>query len=240
MAAADDVTARMIDSALALASEGRWRDVSLVDVARRAEVSLLDAYRTMPDKASLLASLIAATDRQVLAAGPADALDPPRDRLFDVLMRRFDALQERRAGITAILRELPYDPVAAISVLPRFATAIAWMLETAGLSSVGLAGNLRVKALAVIYLRTLQVWLDDDSADMARTMAALDKTLRRAERIVRNIPGLRPAVNEAPGSAYAGADLVSPPFADEGELPAAPPPASPAAPPPVPPSPSAA
>ena len=164
MAAADDVTARMIEAALALASEGRWRDVSLVDVARRAEVSLLDAYRAMPDKASLLASLIAATDRQVLAAGPADALDPPRDRLFDVLMRRFDALQERRAGVTAILRDLPYDPLAAISVLPRFATAIAWMLEAAGLSSAGLAGSLRVKALAVIYLRTLKVWLDDDSA----------------------------------------------------------------------------
>jgi hypothetical protein len=33
-----------------------------------------------------------------------------------------------------------------------------------------------------IYLSVLRVWLADDSADMTRTMAALDSRLRHAER----------------------------------------------------------
>ena len=58
------------------------------------------------------------------------------------------------------------------------------MLEAAGLSSSGLIGALRAKGLALVYGEAFRVWLGDDSKDMAKTMAALDRALRRAERIV--------------------------------------------------------
>ena len=44
-----------------------------------------------------------------------------------------------------------------------------------------LFGIIRVKGLAAIYLSVLRVWLNDDSEDMAQTMSALDRALRRAE-----------------------------------------------------------
>ena len=62
-------------------------------------------------------------------------------------------------------------------------------LEAAGLSSGGARGLLRVKGLALIYLTSTRVWLRDESPDKSRTMAALDKQLRRAEALVLRLSG---------------------------------------------------
>lgn len=55
-------------------------------------------------------------------------------------------------------------------------------LEAAGISASGFAGMLKVKGLMAVYLSSLRAWLGDDSPDKARTMAAVDAGLRRAER----------------------------------------------------------
>ena len=221
----DDNAKRMAEAAVELASERGWRDVSLADVAARAELPLPDAYRVAPTKAHLLAQLIAATNLVVLEGGMADRAEAPRDRLFDVLMRRFDAMQARRGGMVAILRDLPLDPLSALCALPQFGQSLGWMLEAAGISSAGVVGALKVKGLAVVYLSTLRVWLDDKTADMARTMAALDKNLICAERALRRVPLL---------GRFLGTGF------DDASAPAAPPPPPPAdlTPPPAPSSPS--
>jgi AcrR family transcriptional regulator len=188
MTADNEIIDRMTRAALALASERGWRTMSLAEVVARAEVPLLDAYQAVPSKTALLARLIDSSDRAVLSGGAATMTDTARDRLFDVVMRRFDSLQSRRQGMVAILRDLPCDPPALLCLLPRFARSMAWMLEAAGISSSGL-GSLRIKGLALVYLNALRVWLEDDSPDMARTMAAVDKGLRRAEQLARSLPG---------------------------------------------------
>ena len=57
------------------------------------------------------------------------------------------------------------------------------MLEAAGISASGPFGLLRTKGLLAVWLAALRVWLADDSNDLSRTMAALDRYLRRAERL---------------------------------------------------------
>ncbi len=189
MAGEDAVPGRLIEAALAISGERGWQALSLVDVARRAEVSLAECYRAFPDKATLLYRLLATTDQAVLRDGPADPEETPRDRLFEVFMRRFDALQRRRAATVAILRELPFDPLTAAGLLPRLARSLVWMAEAAGLPMTGLPGLLRVKVLGAIYLYALRAWVNDETADMAQTMAALDKALRRADRLLSTFPG---------------------------------------------------
>lgn len=184
----DDAEARMVRAALELAAERGWRTLALAEVAERAGLSLLDAYRVVPSKASLLASLMASTDRAVLAHGPVDPADPVRDRLFEILMRRLDALQAQRAGMVAILRDLRRDPLSAVWLPLQLGRSFAWMLEAAGVSSAGVAGALKANALAITYLNALRVWIDDDTPDMARTMAALDKGLAQLEQVADRLP----------------------------------------------------
>ena len=42
----------------------------------------------------------------------------------------------------------------------------------------------RAQGLALVWARVMRVWLDDEDPGLARTMAALDKRLREAERTV--------------------------------------------------------
>ena len=86
MAPEDDASDRMIKAALALASERGWRNVSLADMVARAELPLLEAYQEFSSKTAVLLRLVGSTDRAALSQGPAAASDPPRDRLFDVLI----------------------------------------------------------------------------------------------------------------------------------------------------------
>lgn len=181
---------RLIEAALALAAESGWQRTSVAAAALRGGVDLVAAYDTFPDKRALLAGIMARVDRRVLADGAAAAEDSPRDRLFEILMRRFDALQEDRDAMAALLRGLPVDPLAVVSSAPALFRSMAWILEAAGLSSQGIVGFARIKAVTLIYLAALKVWLDDDSPDMARTMATLDRGLREAEGLARRCPWL--------------------------------------------------
>lgn len=184
----NDTDDRTMQAALALASERGWRNVSLADIASRADLPLLDVYQSFSSKTAILLRLVGATDAAVLSKGSAPTADSPRDRLFEILMRRFDELQARRDGTVAILRDLPYDPASLLCLSARLRKSMTWMLEAAGISSRGCAGTIKVNGLALVYLDALRVWMSDDSPDMARTMAAVDTGLRRAERLACSLP----------------------------------------------------
>ena len=197
---------RLLDAALDVIAANGWRAATMAEIALRAGVSLADLYALFPSKPHLLAALLAHTDRRVLAAPVADAAEGARDRLFDVLMRRFDALQPHKGAYLRLMRELPFDPPAMRALLPRLVRAMRWMVEAAGLSASGPAGFLRTRGLALIYLNSLRTWAGDDSPDMARTMAALDRDLRRADALVHRLPGFAAAPPPAPPPPPAGDD----------------------------------
>lgn len=168
---------RLLDAALRLAERQGWRHTGLAEIAAEAGVPLAEAYDACPSKAALLAQLHRRIDRAALAES-GDAGEPARDRLFDTLMRRFDALAPHRAALRAILRDSLGDP-AALLAGPALLCSMAWMLEAAGLSASGWRGGARVHMLAGLYLSLFRVFLGDDSADLAKTMAALDRRLRQ-------------------------------------------------------------
>ena len=66
-------------------------------------------------------------------------------------------------------------------------TTMTLILEAAGISASGPFGMLRAKGLLVVWLATARVWLKDESPDLGPTMAALDRNLRRAERLAMQI-----------------------------------------------------
>ena len=102
-------------------------------------------------------------------------------------MRRFDALQPYKEGLGNVIYDQARDPLGAVCGLGQLLRSMAAMLEAARIGSGGLRGAIRTKGLTGIYLATVRVWLRDDSADMAKTMAALDGYLRRIEGLARRV-----------------------------------------------------
>ena len=174
---------RIIDATLArVASEG-WRHLSLATIADAAGLPILRVYRTFGSKQAILHGLYRRIDEAALAEPPpAEPAERPRDRLFDLLMRRFDTLQPYKPALEVLRRELPGDPVTILCAGAWLLRSMRWMLEAANISTVGLRGALAVKLTAAAYLSTMRVWQRDDSLDLARTMAVLDARLRRIER----------------------------------------------------------
>lgn len=181
-----DQPKHIVDCALSAAADSGWARLTLRDIATAAGMSLADVHAIYPGKPAILAAYMRRVDAAVLAGdGPDD--ESARDRLFDVLMRRFDALNADRAAVINIMNAQACDPLSALALAPRVLGSLSLMLEAADISTGGLAGALRVKGLAAVWLATLRVWRGDESADMAATMAALDRNLGRADSLARRL-----------------------------------------------------
>lgn len=170
----------LIAAALRLAAERGWHRVSVAAAATEAGVSLATARARFPSRLHVLLRFGALADQAALADAPSEG--PVRDRLFDLLMRRFDAFQVHRPGVQAVLRALPFDPPLALALSCATRRSMRWMLEAAGVSTAGPLGALRVKGLVAVWLWTLRAWDRDASEDLSGTMAALDTALQRAEQ----------------------------------------------------------
>jgi AcrR family transcriptional regulator len=174
---------RILDAALRLIGDSGWRRLTMAAIAAEADLPILSLYREFRSKPAILCAFFRRIDEVVLATPvEAEADERPRDRVFDLLMRRFDALGSHRAALEVLGRELPTDPVAAIAAAAGLLRAMAWMLEAGGISTRGLGGAAAVKLTAAAYLATMREWFRDDTPDLSRTMAALDRRLRGIER----------------------------------------------------------
>jgi len=133
---------------------------------------------------ALAAAFMARIDAAVLAGTPGqvDPEETARDRLFDVMMRRYDALRPHRDALRALRRAGTRDPLLALALGPALRRSMGAMLEAASLSSEGLPGALRQNGLLAIHYAVSRVFDRDDTVDLSKTMAALDSRLKMAER----------------------------------------------------------
>ena len=197
-----EIPGHIVDCALGLAARTAWRHVSLSDIAREAGLSLAQLHEHYPSKEAILGAYVDRVDRAMLAGTePELAEEPARDRLFDVVMRGFDAMAAGREGLRAIVSEALRDPCLGLWAACRLERSLVLMLEAASLGAGGPRGFVRRKGLGLIYLATLRVWLHDESEDTARTMAALNRHLARVDDLIAGLGRCRTRRQEAPEEA---------------------------------------
>lgn len=177
----DEFDDALITGAFAIAARDGWHAVSVIAAAREAALPLDRARARFAGRDAILMRFGKRADSAALAEAPATG--PAKERLFDLLMRRFDALQTHRAGVLALLRGLPADPGTALLLTAATASSMGWMLQAAGITATGLSGQVAVNALLGVWLYAVRAWQADVTADLATTMAALDGALSRAERL---------------------------------------------------------
>src|SRR5262249_22057331 len=148
-----------------------WSSVTLLDIAESAGVSLAELRELFASKTEILVAFMRSIDDEVLVKATKRRNDQsPRDRLFEVIMSRFDALAPHKAALRSISRSGVPDPTLLCSLL----TSLHWMLQAAGIGTDGLNGSLKVAGLTSVYGSVFRTWLDDTDAGLARTMARLD------------------------------------------------------------------
>lgn len=180
----DDIKNTVIRSSLELAGLTPWDEMSIEDIARHAGVDMDDMRAVFHEKSDIVAAYEKCIDQQTLGEFKGQSLegDTPRDRLFDILMTRFDILNDHRAGVVSIINSLTKDPKDMVVSLPWVAKSMAAMLDAANIQTGGWQGALRITGLTAVYIKCLRTWVSDDSDDLSIVMADLDKSLARAEQ----------------------------------------------------------
>ncbi len=169
------------EAALALCAEKSWVDVGLLSLCQEAGQSLSACAEAGISRLSVAEYLDQKLDRAMLeAVADIEAEAPSRDRLFDVIMARFDAMQDQRAAWVSILEADAQEPAASFARAARRLRTAAWALEAIGISTDSLKATARVMGLARRLRKIEALWLKDD-ADLSKTMAGLDQTLRESE-----------------------------------------------------------
>ncbi len=185
--AASDLTAKLAACALDLAAVKPWQDITLSDLCAGGDVALVECAKASINKAHVTAHLDAHTDQSMLSnASKLDRSQSVRDRLFEVLMGRFDVLEDHRAAWVSILKADSNDLVAGLARRARRARTGAWALEASGGSTSELGSASRAIGLAKVMRVTEAVWCED-GPDLAKTMAKLDQELRTGEEWIGRV-----------------------------------------------------
>lgn len=214
------VTERAETALLSLLAERPFLDVRFAEIAERADVALADLRRAYEGPFDVLSGFARRIDVAVLdALDPGMVDEPIKDRLFEVLMKRFDLLVPHRPGLAGLRRSAHRDPLLAVHLARLVIGSQAWMLEAAGVSAAGPKGAVRAATLAAALARIVPVFLDEEDEGLPKTMATLDATLDRlghlagrVRRLEERIGGLfgvcRRARSKAPAAADADTDLA--------------------------------
>lgn len=178
----------IVEAAMRLAARQPWGDTQLDEIAVEAGVGLDALRRHFKSKAQILAAFTRMIDDAVLSSIRAeDRAMHRRDRLFDVVMTRFEKMTPYKPAIQSIVESQRFSPGASLAQLGPAVASQYWMLTGAGAPVDGVRGAVSVKGMTALYARLLGIWLEDSDPGMARTMAALDRGLRRGEDFMRRM-----------------------------------------------------
>lgn len=157
-----------------------WVKFSMASLAEEAGVALATVHLQFPSKYALLDKFIDQVDQMMLEDMDAfDQEESKKDRLFSVVMTRFDALEDYKGAIRSLHRDGWKDPLLLLHLAPKAANSMLWMLQAAGYETNDFMGIVRVKVFGALLLAITSEWLRDQSEDLAKTMAAADKYLQR-------------------------------------------------------------
>ncbi len=196
---------RIIEAFMTLVAERGLVDTGLADIATAADVSLAELRAAFPGKLAILAAFSKRIDEAVLAQGPAEG-EGAKDRLFDILMRRLDALAPYKPALKRMARTARRSPGFAAVLHCMAGRSQRWMQVAAGVDRGGLPGAIAREGGVLVFARTLGVWLDDDDPDLAKTMKTLDEALGRGDRAMRLVNDVCGVVCRLAGSARGGAE----------------------------------
>ncbi len=196
---------RVIDAFMALIAERGMVAAGLADIASAADMSLAELRAEFPGKLAILAAFAKRIDEAVLAQGPAEG-EGAKDRLFDVFMRRLDALTPYKGALRQMAKTARRSPGFAAVLYAMAGRSQRWMHAAAGIDRGGIPGAIARRGGVLVFADTLRVWLDDDDPDLARTMKALDRGLDRGDRAMRLVNDVCGAVCRMASGARSAAE----------------------------------
>lgn len=168
----------IVEATMRLAAEQPFEAIRIAAICREAGVTLAQFRDLFPSKGAVLGALSRQIDHAVLSRASGDLADEgAKDRLFDVLMARLDAMAPYKAGLKSVADYARSDPGVAWNLNTMMLNSMRFMMEAAELDHEGVVGAMKLQGLVGLWTRVMNVWFEDDDPGLSRTMAELDRLL---------------------------------------------------------------
>ena len=178
-----DLEKKIAEDTLKKLHKKSWDKLTLDDVLDKK----VKKQKIINTKNDLLKNINRYVDNSLIEKTKNIESSSTKDMLFEVLMARFDILQENRISFIKIFEALKKSPKKILKLFPSFLESMIVTAELAKFNVNGVKGAIRLKGLFLVYLITFYSWIDDNTFSLEKTMNALDKNLDQVEKFSKYI-----------------------------------------------------
>ena len=178
-----------IKLAFKLIEEKGWNDFSLEKLAKEESIKMEDLIFFFKDETKLIESFSEMIDEQVIKEVDLNEFNQNsvKDNIFELIMIRFEMLSPYKKSLDILLKQLKYEPKTLKKLTKKIFNSLDLFLEISNAKSNYVFDFLKLNIMFIIYGYTFKIWLEDDSEDMGKTMAEVDKWLSEAEGYANKI-----------------------------------------------------
>ena len=178
-----------IKLAFKLIEEKGWNDFSLEKLAKEESIKIEDLIFFFKDETNLIESFSEMIDEQVIKEVDLNEFNQNsvKDNIFELIMIRFEKLSPYKKSLDILLKQLKYEPKTLKKLTKKIFNSLDLFLEISNAKNNYVFDFLKLNIMFIIYGYTFKIWLEDDSEDMGKTMAEVDKWLSEAEGYANKI-----------------------------------------------------
>ena len=162
----------------------KWESISVDKIIKKLKINKKKISNLIKNEQDLLKNINRYFDDQIIESSKLIDRSTSKDMIFEILMMRFDLLNQHRKSIIRIFNVLIKKPQEFILLLPSFIESMISMSNISHIKIEGIIGNFKIKGLLIIYFSTFLIWIKDESNSLDKTMTALDNYLIRAENFL--------------------------------------------------------
>lgn len=171
-----DQTKLIAEAALSLAGKAGWDRLTFKDIAKKAKVGVKDVEAQFSDTWDILKWVLKKLESDTRQNVEKHLGKDWRDNLAEILMTRFELAQAHRPAFASLGKSFARHPAATPRFARGFYKTLDGMLQLSGISRK-LCQPVCVMALGAVYLSLVDVWMKDNTPDLSKTMAAIDRRL---------------------------------------------------------------
>ena len=176
---------KIVETTLKILDKKAWNHITLKEVQIKSKVKKFNLL--IKNKKNLLIYINNYFDYKVLSKVSSIETSNYKDMIFEVIMMRFDVLQENRKGVKSIFDSFKQKHKLLLFFLPLLLDSILIMLKSINLPIKGVLCQLKIKGIFFIYISIFFVWLNDETTALDKTMTALDQHLNQANNFLKFI-----------------------------------------------------
>tara|TARA_B100000579_G_scaffold434583_1_gene455794 strand:+ start:32 stop:616 length:585 start_codon:yes stop_codon:yes gene_type:complete len=115
-----------------------------------------------------------------------------KDNLFELIMLRFEEMQIYKNPLKMIIKSTKDKPILLTQISKNIFNTLDFYLEVSRGYDKSILDIFKKNILFLIYSYCFNVWLNDSSRDLSKTMSELDRLLSLAEKFLRKFKEILP------------------------------------------------